>query len=340
MATLLITGGAGYIGSHVAHFLAHNGHNVVILDTLVYGQPYDYPWATCIVGDCGDRATLDEVFGQFTIDAVIHCAASIEVAASVSNPLAFYKNNVATTIGLIEVMMRHGVTKLIFSSSCAVYGTPESNILTETHPRKPISPYGMTKYIVEALMEDMQRSSKLSYVIFRFFNAAGSCATSDLGERHVPETHLIPGVLEAAHAQRPFKLYGCHRPTHDGSCVRDFVHVHDIARAHELALVYLQAGHASNVFNLGSGRGYSVKEIVRTVEEVTGTPITLLVEDDRPGDPHILVADARRANSVLGWYPSCSDIETIIASAYTFFCKTHGKKSHTNTAGQHQRQAS
>lgn len=322
MKTVLVTGGAGYIGSHIAYLLACNGYSVVVLDALVYGQPFDAPWAAFVEGDCGDSLLLAEIFTRWNIDAVIHCAASIEVAESVRDPLAFYKNNVVTTVNLLDSMIRHGVATIIFSSSCAVYGTPQADVLSEEHPLNPISPYGMTKYTIEALLEDLGRAMGLSYVIVRFFNAAGALAEYGLGERHVPETHVIPVLLHAAYEQKPFTLYGDRRPTVDGSCVRDFVHVRDIAHAHLLALAYLEAGKKSEIFNLGTGRGYSVKEIISVVEHVTRSRVPLVVGHDRPGDPHFLVAASGKANDILGWHPACSDIEHIVSSADAFFRQT------------------
>lgn len=321
MKTVLITGGAGYIGSHIGYLLAQHGYRIIVLDKLVYGQPFDYPWATLIKGDFGNQAILADIFTRFQICAVVHCAAFIEVGESVKNPLAFYQNNVGNTIKLLEIMSKFEVKTILFSSSCAVYGIPQSLPLVENHPFNPISPYGMTKYMVESIIKDMHASYGFSYVIFRFFNAAGALPEQGLGERHEPETHLIPLLVRAAYEQRPFAIFGTRKPTPDGSCIRDFVHVLDIARAHLLALQYLDAGNQSDIFNLGQGAGVSVKEMLAAVERISGLKVPLIVAADRPGDPAILVADATRALTMLGWKPQCSDIDSIIKSASLFMCQ-------------------
>lgn len=318
--TVLITGGAGYIGSHIAHVLAHNGYRVLVIDNLVYGQSFDHPWATLIKGDFADEKLLADIFTHHQICAVIHCAASIEVGESVKNPIAFYQNNVAKTIKLLEVMLKYQVKTILFSSSCAVFGTPVQLPLTEDHPFDPVSPYGRTKYMMELIIKDMTQAYGFSYVMLRFFNAAGALPEEGLGELHVPETHLIPLVLRAAHEGKPFKIFGTKRPTPDGTCIRDFVHVLDIAQAHLLALRYLEAGNPSEIFNLGTGNGVSVKEMVAAVELVTGKKVNVVIAPDRPGDPSILVANSAKAQQILGWQPQFSDIEHIVHTANTFMC--------------------
>lgn len=317
--TVLITGGAGYIGSHVAYVLAHNGYRIIILDNLVYGQSFNHPWATFIKGDFSDANLLSDIFKRFQVYAVIHCAAFIEVGQSVKNPLTFYQNNVVNTIQLLDSMLKHQVKTILFSSSCAVYGNPVWLPLSENHPFDPISPYGRTKYMMEMVIKDMRQAYGFSYVIFRFFNAAGALPQEGLGEIHIPETHLVPLVLQAAHTQTPLSLFGDSRPTPDGSCIRDFVHVLDIAQAHLLALQYLQAGNTSDIFNLGTGQGVSVKEIIQVVEQVTGKRVKVRACPDRPGDPSILVADSALAHKVLGWKAtSYSDIKNIVEMANSF----------------------
>lgn len=318
MKTILITGGAGYIGSHIGYILARNGYKVIVLDKLVYGQSFDHAWATFIKGDFGDIQLLHHIFSSYSVDAVIHCAACIEVGESVRNPLVFYSNNVANTIKLLESMLAHSVKTILFSSSCAVYGIPQKLPLTEAHPFDPISPYGMTKFMMEKIIQDMDRAYGFSSCIFRFFNAAGALPEEGLGEQHKPETHLIPLLLQAAHEQKIFKLFGNNRPTPDGSCIRDFVHVLDIARAHLLALQYLEAGNPSDIVNLGVGNGVSVKEMMSAVERVCGLKVPYSVEQDRPGDPAILVADSSKAQQILGWSAQYSDIDAIIRSADLF----------------------
>jgi UDP-glucose 4-epimerase len=316
--TVLITGGAGYIGSHIAYYLACRGDHVIVIDKLVYGQHFEYPWATYIKGDCGDRKLLTHIFQTYPIEAVIHCAASIEVGESFKNPLAFYANNVGVTIQLLEMMQTYHIKNIIFSSICAVYGIPQSLPMAETHSVNPVSPYGMTKLMVESILKDAHTSHGLDYVVLRFFNAAGALPKENLGERHIPETHLIPLLLRSALQQKPFYIFGHHKPTHDGTCVRDFVHVCDIAYAHELALDYLCNGNRSDIFNLGTGIGYSVKQMIDAVEYVCDMPVSTIIADDRPGDPPVLIADAGKINTIMGWRARNSDLHHIIESAYVF----------------------
>jgi UDP-glucose 4-epimerase len=318
MKTVLITGGAGYIGSHIGYVLAQQGYEIIVLDKLIHGQSFNHTWATFVKGDFGDARLLSHIFSTTHVDAVIHCAACIEVGESVKNPLAFYDNNVANTIKLLDRMLAYQVKTILFSSSCAVYGIPKTLPLTEDHPYDPISPYGMTKLMVEKIIQDMDRAYGFSSFIFRFFNAAGALPEQGLGEQHKPETHLIPLLLQAAYEQKPFKLFGDKKPTPDGSCIRDFVHVLDIAQAHLLALRYLEAGKSSDVVNLGVGNGVSVKEMIQSVEHVCGLKVPYVVEKDRPGDPAVLVADASKARNILGWRAQYSHIDHIIRSADLF----------------------
>jgi UDP-glucose 4-epimerase len=314
----LITGGAGYIGSHTAWLLARQGHQVIILDSLRYGQLFIHSWATFIQGDCGDTAVLDTIFSTYKIDAVMHFAASIEVGESVRSPLSFYENNVANSITLLKAMCAHGVCTFIFSSSCAVYGIPQKLPITEDHPKNPINPYGRTKLMVEEILEDLHHAHGLNYVILRYFNAAGAAPEYGLGERHIPETHLIPLLLQAAVQGTPFTLFGTQHATSDGSCVRDFVHVLDIAHAHLQALAYLELGGNSDSFNLGTGQGVSVKQLIAVVEAVVDKKVVVVHKDPRLGDPAILVADASKAKRVLAWQPRYSAIEHVLKTAYEF----------------------
>lgn len=318
MKTVLVTGGAGYIGSHIAYMLSKQDYRVIILDSLLYGQTFDHSWATCIKGDFGDGVLLADIFMRYNINAVIHCAAFIEVGESVKNPLAFYQNNVAKTIKLLEVMLHFQVKTILFSSSCAVYGVPKKLPLDEHHVCAPISPYGRTKYMIEQVIQDMRQAYGFSYFIFRFFNAAGALPEEGLGERHDPETHLIPLLLRAAYEQKPFSIFGVNKPTPDGTCIRDFIHVLDIAHAHLLALQYLEAGNQSNIVNLGVGDGVSVKQMIHAVQKIVGLEVPVTIDCDRPGDPAVLVADARRAKDLLGWQPHYSDIDLIVTSADAF----------------------
>lgn len=314
--SILITGGAGYIGSHTALLMAQQGYNVIIVDALLHGQKFDYPWATCIKGDIADTAILRTIFTEYNIHAVMHFAAFIEVGKSVKAPLEFYENNVTKTLTLLQVMLEYNVKKFIFSSSCAVYGEPQTLPLTESHPKNPISPYGKTKLIVEMALQDLHIAYGLHYVGLRYFNAAGALPEFGLGEHHEPETHVIPLLLRAARNGTPFYIYGNVHQTPDGTCLRDFLHVWDIAHAHAQALKHLDAGHPSDFFNLGTGKGISVKELLQLVEKTTNTKINSITHDARPGDPAILVADPLYAYTVLGWQPNYSDIQYILKTAY------------------------
>lgn len=314
--TILITGGAGYIGSHTAYTLKNQGFSVVVLDLDC--EKNRVPEVTYIKGDCGDKQLLDTIFKQYSIDAVMHFAAFIEVGESVKNPLKFYENNLAKPLVLLQAMCAHGVKKCIFSSSCAVYGIAETVPLTEAHSKNPINPYGKTKLMIEMVLEDLNKAHGLHYVSLRYFNAAGALPEHNLGERHKPENHIIPLLLRAAQSGKPFTVFGTDYPTPDGTCIRDYVHVLDIADAHVRALEYLNAGGASDYFNLGTGKGFSVKEMISTVEKITGKKITIVYGERRAGDPAVLVAGPQKAQKVLGWNPSHSVLESMIQAAYEF----------------------
>jgi len=314
--TILVTGGAGYIGSHTAFLLAQQGYTVIVLDLLLHDQTFNHPWATFIKGNCGDPTLLDKIFTQYPIDTVMHFAAHIEVGESVKNPLKYYQNNVTNTLNLLESMNTHGIRNFIFSSSCAVYGIPKVPCITEDHSKNPISPYGMTKYIIEKVLEDLHVSHDLRYVTLRYFNAAGALPEYNLYEQHKPETHLIPLLLQAIHTQEPFYIFGTDYPTNDGSCIRDFLHVWDIAHAHLKALNHLEKGNPSDCFNLGTGHGISVKQMISQVEQITKAKLNTIPVKNRAGDPPILVADPSKAHDILAWKPSYSDITFIVQSAY------------------------
>jgi len=320
--TVLVTGGAGYIGSHTALLLAQHGYKVIILDNLSQGQQFNQPWATCIQADCADQQVLTNLFSQHPIHAVFHFAASIEVGASVKSPITYYINNVVKTVQLLETMLAHGVSKFIFSSSCAVYGDPQALPLTEDHPKSPISPYGRNKLMVEMILNDLNKAYNLEYVALRYFNAAGALPEHGLGEQHSPETHIIPLLLRAAIAQKPFSIFGTDHATQDGTCVRDYLHVLDLAQAHVLALKHLEAGNPSDAFNLGTGHGFSVKQMIEHVEHVTELKIKTILAEKRAGDPPALIADPTRAQNILGWEPRFSDLDFIIRSAFAFETRT------------------
>ncbi len=317
--TILVTGGAGYIGSHTAWLLAKKGYHVVVLDNLSQASTFSYPWAECILGDYGDTVLLTEIFKKHTVTAVMHFAASTVVSESVQHPLSYYENNVSKTVRLLDTMVKQNVLRLIFSSSCAVYGTPHYLPITEEHPCAPISPYGTTKYMIELMLKECQEAYGLQHVALRYFNAAGALPQEGLGERHLPETHGIPLLLKAAYTGKPFYLFGTDYPTKDGSCIRDYVHVLDIADAHYKALLHVVRHHLpSDVFNLGTGVGYSVKELIATVKQVTKKEIVVIPTARRKGDPALLVADPSKAMSILQWKPVFSDLTTMIHSAWVF----------------------
>ncbi len=314
--TILITGGAGYIGSHTAYILTKQGYPVVVIDLDI--EKNKVPGVVYIKGDCGDKFLLEKIFAQYPIDAVMHFAAFIEVGESVKNPLKFYENNVAKPIALLQTMCVHGVKKFIFSSSCAVYGIPELLPLAEAHGKKPISPYGKTKLMVEMVLEDLSKSHGLQYVALRYFNAAGALPEHNLGERHTPESHIIPLLLRAAHNGKPFNVFGTDYPTTDGTCIRDYLHVLDIADAHVRALDYLNVGGKSDYFNLGTGNGFSVNHMIAVVEKVTGKKVNVRYGQRRAGDPAVLVANPEKVKAVLGWEQKHSDLEGMVRDAYEF----------------------
>ncbi len=321
--TILVTGGAGYIGSHTAWLLAKQGYRVVILDNLSQSDQYAFRWAECIYGDYGDAQLLADIFKKHLVTAVMHFAASTVVSESVQHPLFYYDNNVSKTVTLLDTMVKYNVLRMIFSSSCAVYGNPLVLPLAEEHPCNPISPYGMTKYMIELMLRDCQQAYGLEYVALRYFNAAGALPHEGLGERHTPETHGIPLLLKAAHLGTPFYLFGSDYPTKDGSCVRDYVHVLDIAQAHYKALLHLtQHNLPSDVFNLGTGIGYSVKELVAAAKIVTKKELVLITTGRRKGDPALLIADPTKAMTILQWKPVHSDLATMLQSAWVFEYKS------------------
>ena len=329
---ILVTGGAGYIGSHTAYLASQKGYQIVIIDSLQHNQPFDHDWATCIQADFADKNVLNNIFKNYNITAVMHFAAFIEVGESVKNPLRFYENNVVKTIKLLKVMRDHSINKLIFSSSCAVYGKPQYLPLTEDHPKNPISPYGKNKLIVEMALEDFHHAYGLQYVSLRYFNAAGAMPQYGLGEHHDPETHLIPLILRAAMNNKPFYVFGNDYQTKDGSCIRDYIHVWDLAEAHCLALDYLRNGNNSDYFNLGTGRGFSVKQICNAIISNCDLKFDILHQNRRQGDPPILIADPTKVQNILGWQPKYSNIEQIIKSAYEFeLLKENIKNNQQNT---------
>lgn len=320
--SILVTGGAGYVGSHIALLLAQLGYSVIVLDSFVHHQPFNPSWATVIKADYADTAVLSHIFTTYDVQAVMHCAGFIEVGQSVKDPFAFYKNNVVKTLTLLETMLQHNVKRIIFSSTCAVYGIPIVLPLVESHHKHPISPYGKTKLMIEDIFQDAHTAYGLEYINLRYFNVAGAYPQEGLGEQHDPETHVIPLLLRACAHKKPFTVFGNDYPTPDGTAIRDYLHVRDIADAHVRAMNYLLAGNPSTSFNLGTGHGYSVKEMLKVVEHVCNTSIDVIWAARRPGDPPVLVADPSKACAILGWKPHYSDIDTIIRTAYEFYCAT------------------
>ncbi len=326
--TVLVTGGAGYIGSHAVLALQRSGYEVVILDNLVYGHRdivEQVLKVELIVGDTNDRQLLDNLFSMRQIDAVMHFAAYAYVGESVSNPDKYYRNNVVGTLTLLEAMKDASINKFVFSSTCATYGIPQQVPIPEDHPQNPINPYGMSKLMVEKILSDFDQAYDFKSVWFRYFNAAGADPEGALGEDHNPETHLIPLTLFAALGKREsLSIFGTDYPTPDGTCVRDYIHVNDLAIAHVLGLEYLIKGGKTDVFNLGNGNGFSVKEVIETARQVTGRDITAVECDRRPGDPPALVGSGEKARQILGWNPQYSDLNTIISHAWQWHQKRHG----------------
>lgn len=314
--TILIPGGAGYIGSHTARLLAQQQNNVIVLDTFLHNQSFQaHNNIKVIKKDFANEQILDEIFTSHTIDAIMHFAAYIEVGESVKHPQRFYQNNVIKTLKLLDKMLKHNVKKFIFSSSCAVYGEPQKTPMDETHPCKPISPYGKNKLAIEFALQDYTRAYDLKYVSLRYFNASGALPKQGLGEQHDPETHIIPLMIRALQNNKTFKIFGTDYDTPDGSCIRDYIHVQDIANAHVLALRYLEQHNRSDAFNLGTGNGFSVKSMIQKLEQVTNKKLQIQEEPRRAGDPAVLLADQRKAKELLGWEPQNSDLDTILRSA-------------------------
>ena len=319
MPNILITGGAGYIGSHTVKLLKEKNFNVFVYDNLSNGHREAVLDVPLFEGDVNDEKALPEVFESKHIDAVIHFAAFIEVGESVKNPLKFYLNNVAGTLNLLKVMKRFKVKKLVFSSTAAVYGNPSKTPIKENFPLLPINPYGETKLAVEKTLKNLSESGDIDYVALRYFNAAGADPSGLIGESHNPETHLIPLVLKTAKGEREsIKIFGSDYPTPDGTCIRDYIHVNDLAQAHLLALEYLLDGGKSDVFNCGYGIGYSVKEVIDTAKRITGIDFKVENAERREGDPAVLVADSEKIKSGLNFSPKHNDIEFIIKTAWNW----------------------
>lgn len=331
---ILVTGGAGYIGSHAVLELQRAGYETIILDNLVYGHQdvVDEVLKTkLIVGDTGDRALLDRLFSTHKIEAVLHFAAYAYVGESVSDPAKYYRNNVVGTLTLLEAMLAAKVNKFVFSSTCATYGVPDTIPIPETCPQNPINPYGMSKLMVERILADFAAVYDFQYVCFRYFNASGADPQGLLGEDHHPETHLIPLLLQTALGMRKWvSIFGTDYPTPDGTCIRDYIHVTDLAIAHILGLEYLLKGGDSQIFNLGNGNGFSVRETIESTRKITQKEIPVVESARRPGDPPILVGSSEKARKILGWSPQYADLDKIVSHAWHWHQQRHG----TGTASQ------
>jgi UDP-glucose-4-epimerase GalE len=316
---VLVTGGAGYVGSHAVRALLEAGHDVVVLDDLSSGHPAAVlEQARLVVGNVGDRALLDDLFGHTSFDAVMHFAAFIEVGESVIDPLRFYDNNVGNTVRLLRAMQHHDIRRLVFSSTCAVYGVPQQMPITEDMPTAPRSPYARAKLAVEWALADSAPAWGLGFMALRYFNAAGAAADATIGEDHHPETHLIPNVLKVALGQREhLQIFGTDYDTPDGTCVRDYVHVEDLAGAHVRALETIRPGQP-RYYNAGTGKGASVRELVDVAREITGHPIPVLETERRAGDVPILRADSAKIKRELGWSVKFESLRDIVASAWAW----------------------
>jgi UDP-glucose-4-epimerase GalE len=316
---ILITGGAGYVGSHTCKALAAMGYLPISLDNLIYGHPWAVQWGPLIEGDTADASALDQIFSTYQPMAVIHFAAYAYVGESVEHPAKYYQNNVVGSISLLEAMRRNGCKNIIFSSSCSTYGMPLQVPISENHPQIPVNPYGRTKLMVEQIIRDYGSAYGFRYAILRYFNAAGADPEGQIGEDHDPETHLIPLLLQTVQGLRAYtEVYGTDYDTPDGTAIRDYIHVTDLAGAHLLALKYLVESGRNLCVNLGTGQGHSVMEVIQAVRQVTGKPVAYRTVGRRAGDPPALVAKAEQAALLLGWRPGFTDIHEIISTAWNW----------------------
>jgi len=325
---ILIVGGAGYIGAHINKELNKNNYETIVLDNLSHGHEDSIKWGTFERGDLGNIQDIRRVFTKYPITAVMHFAAFTYVGESVEDPQKYYRNNVCNTLNLIKVMLEFDVKKFVFSSTCATYGDPVEIPITEHHPQNPISPYGRGKLMVENILSDYSSTYDFKYVSLRYFNAAGADPDSEIGELHEPETHLIPLILDAAAGKRDnIKIFGTDYITEDGTCIRDYIHVTDLADAHLKALQYLENGGESDYFNLGNGNGFSVREVIEKSCEITGKEINTVEDKRRPGDPPILVGSSEKIRKILKWEPKYNDLSLIIQTAWKWHLKINKKNN-------------
>jgi UDP-arabinose 4-epimerase len=321
--TVFVTGGAGYVGSHCCKAFSNAGWNVVVYDNLSRGWEDFVKWGPLIKGDILDVDKLTQEMRRVRPDAVVHFAALAYVGESVSCPEDYYRTNTMGALNVLSAMRKNSVEKIVFSSTCATYGIPNRSPIDESHAQRPINPYGWSKLFVEQILADHEHAYAIRHVILRYFNAAGADPEYDIGERHEPETHVIPLAIFAAQRKtKGFKLFGTDYETHDGSAVRDFIHVTDLAMAHLYALDHLQKYNKSDVFNLGTGNGTSVLEVIDAVSKIAETKVAVIPEPRRPGDPAILVADSQKARQLLGWEPQNSKIQKIVEDAWFWHMKS------------------
>jgi len=319
---ILVVGGAGYVGSHVNKLLTKNKYNTIVIDNLIRGHNEFLKWGEFVFCDLNNYDQISLVFKKYAIKAVMHFAAFAYVEESVKDPQKYYINNVSNCINLLKVMLENNVKYFIFSSSCAIYGIPAEIPITENFPLNPVNPYGRSKFMIENILDSYYKAYGLKYVSLRYFNAAGADMEGEIGEWHEPETHLIPRILDTAIRKRKtISIYGTDYNTPDGTCVRDFIHVIDLAEAHILALQYLMTEKECNIFNLGNGDGFSVKETIRIARKITNQKINTQECDKRVGDPPILISSAEKAKKILNWQPKFSDLAKIIESAWNWHIK-------------------
>lgn len=322
MKNILVTGGAGYIGSHACKELFCNGYLPIAYDNMSYGHEWAVKWGPLEIGDIKDRQRLDEVIEKYHPDAVMHFAAYAYVGESVENPGRYYSNNVSGTVTLLEALRDHSINKFIFSSTCSTYGVPYKIPISEIHLQEPINPYGASKLMVERMLKDFDSAHQLRSISLRYFNAAGADPETEIGEDHYPETHLIPLVLDVAAGKRPYiTIFGDDYETTDGTCIRDYIHVTDLVDAHLGALIALENGAMTTAYNLGNGRGFSVKEVIDMARNVTGRDVSVRIGPKRPGDPPCLIGDAARIQHELKWSPRFKELETIVQTAWDWHLK-------------------
>ena len=315
---VLVTGGAGYVGSHAAKALSHAGYRVVVFDNLVAGHRAAVRWGPLVEGDVTDSGAVRDVLRRYEVFAVMHFAAFLDVGESVREPAKYYRNNLAGTLGVLEAMAAASVKYFVFSSTCATYGEPLETPIAETHPQRPVNSYGETKLAVERALPHFERAHGMRWMALRYFNASGADPDGEIGEDHSPEIHIIPRAIDAATGGRGLQVFGDDYPTPDGTCLRDYVHVSDLADAHVSALKAIVDTGRSGAYNLGTGRPHSVKEVVAAVERATGRPVPWEVAPRRPGDPAVLYAAAHKAQSELRWIPHFPDLDSIVATAWNW----------------------